>query len=105
MKKVAYFLALIMLFTSVAPMAMAKAEKKDKEKPELSPEDEAKIEELDARILEIKAMDFTQMDREERKEVRKELRDINKEAKASGGGVYLSVGAIIIILLVLILVL
>ena len=98
-------MALMMMFTSVAPMAMANVEKKDKEKPALSPEDEAKIAQLDARILEIKAMDFSDMDREERKEIRNELRDINKEAKAAGGGVYLSVGAIIIILLVLILVL
>ncbi|MEX2513312.1 MAG: hypothetical protein WD398_10435 [Cyclobacteriaceae bacterium] len=105
MKKVTCLLALIMMFTSMAPVAMAKVEKKDKEKPELSPEDEAKIAQLDARILEIKAMDFTQMDREERKEIRNELRDINKEAKAAGRGVYLSVGAIIIILLILILVL
>jgi hypothetical protein len=48
-------------------------------------------------------MEFSTMTKAEKKEVRKELRDINKESKRLSGGVYISVGAIIIILLILIL--
>lgn len=104
MKKLAYFLSFVMLFTSVAPMAMAKEDKNVKENPELSPAEEERLEELDSRFLEIKEMDFKSMDKAERKAIKKELRDINKEAKDLGGGVYISAGAIIIILLILILI-
>ncbi|GAB1462552.1 hypothetical protein [Pedobacter sp.] len=47
----------------------------------------------------------TNLSKEERKELRKELKEMKKKANALGGGIYLSVGAIIIILLVLILIL
>jgi flagellar biosynthesis/type III secretory pathway M-ring protein FliF/YscJ len=102
MKKIAYFLSLVLLFSAVAPAAMAKDRKEKPENEALSPEETARLEQLDNRFLEIKAMDFESMERDERKEVRKELREINKEAKALGGGVYISTGAIIIILLLII---
>ncbi len=67
---------------------------------------EARIEEIKARVMEIKEMDKSKLSSEDRKALRHELRDMNKEARAmTGGGVYLSVGAIIIIILVLILIL
>ncbi|WP_339924024.1 hypothetical protein [uncultured Cyclobacterium sp.] len=101
MKKIAYFLSFALLFTSLAPAAMAKDGDNNPEKKELSPEDQARLEELDSRILEIKAMDFKAMDKSERKEIREELREINKEAKERGSGIYISTGAIIIILLLI----
>ncbi|MBD8488925.1 hypothetical protein IFO69_09230 [Echinicola sp. CAU 1574] len=104
MKRVAYFLAVMFCFTAFAPGAMAEPVKKDKEKTELSAEDEARLEEMKSRVEEIKSMDFSEMSKDERKEVRDELRGMKKEAKAMGQGIYLSVGAIIIILLILILV-
>lgn len=65
-----------------------------------------RIEKLEARVQEINAMDLSSMTRTEKREVKKELREIQKENKTMGGsGVYLSVGAIIIILLLLILLL
>jgi len=60
---------------------------------------------LKARLLEIKDMDKTDLNRTEKKELRKEVRAIKSELQAAGGGVYLSVGAIIIVLLLLILLL
>jgi hypothetical protein len=50
-------------------------------------------------------MDKSALSRVERKALRNELLEMKKEAKAMSGGVYLSVSAIIIILLVLILIL
>ncbi len=100
MKKIAFFLSILMMFTATVPYAVAKD---DKDKPALSEEDEARLEELKERVDEIKAMEFSTMTKAEKKEVRKELRDINKETKRLSGGVYISVGAIIIILLLLIL--
>ncbi|MCC5936048.1 MAG: hypothetical protein JJU34_02085 [Lunatimonas sp.] len=101
MRKIAFFLSLVFLFTSLAPAAMAKA---DKDPKTLSPEDELRMEEISDRVAEIKAMNFAELSKTEKREVRKELREINKEAKAISGGVYLSVGAIIVILLILILI-
>jgi uncharacterized membrane protein YkgB len=61
---------------------------------------------LESRVQEINAMDLSSMTRTDKREVKKELREIQKENKTmAGSGVYLSVGAIIIILLILILVL
>ena len=57
------------------------------------------------RLEEIRDMNKSELTRVEKKELRKEVKEIKKEMKAIGKGVYLSVGAIIIILLILLLVL
>ncbi len=56
------------------------------------------------RLNEIKSMDVKTLSREQRKELRHEVKSI-KKTTSSNGGVYLSVGAIIIIILLLILIL
>ncbi|AWW33147.1 hypothetical protein DN752_11550 [Echinicola strongylocentroti] len=104
MKKIAYFLAVMFCFAAFSPAAMAAPVKKEKEKTELSPEEETRLAEINERVDEIKSMDFSEMSKDEIKDVRDELRGMKKEAKTMGEGIYLSVGAIIIILLVLILV-
>ncbi|WP_137401594.1 hypothetical protein [Echinicola rosea] len=104
MKKIAYFLAVMFCFVAFSPATTAAPVKKEKVKTELSPEEEARLAEINSRVDEIKAMDFSEMSKDEIKEVRDELRGMKKEAKKMGGGIYLSVGAIIIILLILILV-
>jgi VIT1/CCC1 family predicted Fe2+/Mn2+ transporter len=43
-------------------------------------------------------MDKSSLNSSEKKELRKEVREIKSELKASGNGVYFSVGAIIIII-------
>lgn len=66
------------------------------------------------RMNEIKAMDISTLNSSEKKELRNELRSIKSELKANGestyiegrnGGVYISVGAAIIIVLLLVLIL
>ncbi len=104
MKKIAYFLSVMFLFTAFAPAAMAKDVKNEKnEKSELTAEEQLRLEQIDYRLAEIKEMDFASMTKAERKEIKGELKDMNKEARAIGDGVYLSVGAIILIVLLLIL--
>lgn len=67
---------------------------------------QARLEEINIRVHEIKAMDKSQLTKEDRRELRDELKSMKKESRAMGsGGIYLSVGAIIIIILVLILIL
>ena len=65
----------------------------------------ARLEEIKSRVNEIRAMDKSELSKAERKALKKELKDMNKEARTMKGGVYLSVGAIIIIILLLILIL
>ncbi len=65
----------------------------------------ARLETIRARVEEIKSIDKSTLSRSEKKALKKELREMNREARTMRGGVYLSVGAIIIIILVLILIL
>lgn len=64
-----------------------------------------KSEQMLIRLNEIKEMDKSSLTGTEKKNLRREVRDMKKEMKAVSGGVYLSVGAIIIIILLLILLL
>lgn len=70
---------------------------------------------LVARVEAIRAMDFSTLNASEKKELRKELRTIKTDLKKSNkrdvvvshsnGGLYLSIGAILLIILLLILIL
>jgi hypothetical protein len=64
---------------------------------------EARVTELTQRLEEIKAMDHKSLTRAEKKALRGEVRSIKKEMAALSGGVYISIGAILIIILLLIL--
>ena len=57
------------------------------------------------RLEEIKDINKSALTSSEKKDLRKEVKGIKKEMKAISGGVYLSVGAIIIVILLLILLL
>ncbi|HYM92646.1 MAG TPA: hypothetical protein VET23_00785 [Chitinophagaceae bacterium] len=69
-----------------------------------------KTEDTRARILinrleEIRYMNKSELTRSGKKDLRKEVKEIKKEMRTISGGVYLSVGAIIIVILLLILLL
>jgi hypothetical protein len=67
---------------------------------------EAHSQQIMNRLIEIRDMDKSNLTSSEKKALRKEVKEIKKEARADKGhGVYLSVGAIIIIVLLLILLL
>lgn len=55
------------------------------------------------RLNDIKAIDKSTLTRMEKKNLRKEVKSIREEMKTIKGGIYLSVGAIIIVILLLIL--
>lgn len=102
MKKLIYSFALIfMLGISVNTVSAATT----KDKVEMTAEQKVQLEKITNRVEEIRAMDKSNLSRSEKKELRKELREMKHQARAMGGGVYLSVGAIIIIILLLILIL
>lgn len=58
---------------------------------------------LENRLHEIKAMDLSSLSNKEKRTLRKEVKSI--ERQMNGGGLYISVGAAIIIVLLLILIL
>ena len=64
-----------------------------------------KYEQLEQRLMQIKNMSKENLTSSDKKELRKEVKGIKKEMRASKNGVYLSVGAIIIIALLLIILL
>jgi hypothetical protein len=66
---------------------------------------EAQAQRLAQRLEEIRSMDTKSMSRQEKKALRTEVRTIKKEMAAISGGVYLSIGAILLIALLLILLL
>lgn len=103
------FMLLLMVVTTFAEAAPNNNEpvRSKKEVAAMTPaERDARVATIIKRVEEIKAMDRSNLSRAERKELKKELRNLNKEARVFGrGGIYLSVGAILVIILILILVL
>lgn len=67
--------------------------------------EDARAKVLALRLEEIKSTDKSTLSRSEKKELRKETKDIKKEIKTMSNGVYISIGALIIIILLLILIL
>lgn len=63
------------------------------------------LDSLHLRVNQIKSIDKSKLNAYERKALRKELRTIKKNAIKSGGGVYISIGALLVVILLLILLL
>ncbi|MBC5842749.1 MAG: hypothetical protein K2Y30_03995 [Flavobacteriaceae bacterium] len=100
MKKLNFFLMIMLMSLCVFPTTMLANEKNPAAK-EVPAAVQLKLD----RLEEIKEMDKSDMSRAEKKELRKEVKEIKTDLKSTGNGVYLSVGAIIIIVLLLILLL
>src|ERR1044072_261922 len=101
MKRTLY-LALIVVLTAIAPASYAANNSTDPVKERVAnmtdEQKKARGEEIKRRVYEIRDMDKSNLTRADRKALRKELREMKKEARAIQG-IYLSVGAIIIIIL------
>ncbi|MFH4965241.1 hypothetical protein V8G69_09590 [Gaetbulibacter sp. M235] len=100
MKKTTFYLLIVMLL-SVLPNTVMASEKSPAPIDKPITEIPAEIKTMLNRLDEIKEMDKSNLKSSERRELRKEVREIKKEIKAKGGGLYISAGAIIIILLIL----
>ena len=105
MKKITFYLMMMILSLSVVPTQMLAAVKNPTSVSNTPKEVPAEVKVLLNRLDEIKAMDKSSLNASEKKELRKEVRAIKAELKSTGNGVYLSVGAIIIVILLLILLL
>lgn len=70
--------------------------------PVPTPAESARILTLESRLKEVNTMDKSELKAAEKKELRKEVKSIKHELRTISGGVYLSAGAVILILLLLI---
>ena len=110
MKKLFLFIVAASMLLLFIPTQL-KAETASSTAPIAATAESAASTALLARLDEIKAMDISVLNSSEKKELRKEVREIKSELKVSGesnssnvhgGGIYLSAGAAIIIVLLLI---
>ena len=97
-KKILPILLVVCSFSFVAPTFATRAVPAKTEIPK-----EVRAQQIESRIIEIRDMDKTNLSRAEKKDLRKEVKGLKKEARERG--IYLSIGAIIIIILLLILLL
>ena len=112
MKKVLFYLPALLIFFSLRGMcadvtntgAALNLPSKEVIANMTEEQKQALILQMKDRVEAIKAMDKSQLTKEERKAMRTELKDMKKEARAVTG-VYISVGALIIIILLLIIIL
>ena len=99
------FIAILMIFTLGISTTFAE-NKNPKSKTEVTTEQKLSSEEitrLTNRVKEIYNMDKSKMTFTEKRELRKEVKEIKKTMKADGVVIYLSSAAIVIIILLIIL--
>jgi hypothetical protein len=102
MKKLMICIATASLFLAFTPVqAVAAMEATPTSNPVPNSADAEKVNVLVKRLNEIDAMDKSNLSSSEKKELRKEVRTIKKEVKALGGGVYISVGVLLLIIILL----
>jgi hypothetical protein len=104
MKKINLYPILLAMLISLSPVHLFAS---DGESPVATPAAEAaRAEVLINRLEEIKRMDMSTLSRAEKKELRNEVRETKKELKTNkSGGVYLSLGALLLVIILLILLL
>jgi hypothetical protein len=61
-----------------------------------------RLNQIYARLVQIQNMDKSALSSQEKKTLRKEVRAMKAEARESSGGIYLSIGAVILIIVLLI---
>jgi hypothetical protein len=97
-KKIISALLIAMCFSLLTPVYAANETPVKTEVPK-----EVRAHQIENRLMEIREMAKSNLSRAEKKDLRKEVKSLKKEAATQG--IYLSIGAIIIIILLLILIL
>ena len=93
-----YLFALMMAVTSFATTTQA-ATLTAKEQSEM------RVTEIKQRVEQIRSMDLSSLSKTERVNLKQELKGMNKELRQLDGVIYISVGALILIIVILILIL
>lgn len=102
-KSILCLMTVFLSFTFIPAQLKAETEPVSSSMPSSNPAETAKAKVLLNRLNEIKLMDKSKLNSSEKKQLRKEVRSTKKQLREMGGGIYLSVGAIIIIILLLVL--
>jgi hypothetical protein len=103
MKKIVLCLMATVLSLTFVPLQLSAATEKEPTSVVVpKPEDSAEAKVLGNRLNEIKALDKSTMNAEEKKAARKEVKSIKRELRELGGGVYLSGAAIVLIVILLV---
>jgi hypothetical protein len=97
-KNIISALLIAMCFSLLTPVYAANETPVKTEVPK-----EVRAQQIENRLMEIRQMSKTNLSKAEKKDLRKEVKRLKKEASTQG--IYLSVGAVIIIILLLILLL
>ncbi len=109
MKKTVFFtMALMFMFTANTLFAENINHKPAADEATVPVENrlsEEEISRMTKRVEEIRDMDKSEMNAKDRKELRKELKEIKKDIKKSGNTIYISSGALILIIILLIILL
>jgi hypothetical protein len=104
MKKLSLYAMILLVSLSSFSSPIIAAEKNPKTPTETKAV-QAEVSKLVTRLETIRAMDKSTLDRSEKRVLRKEVRAIKSELKDKRHGVYVSVGAFIIIILLLVILL
>jgi hypothetical protein len=105
MKKISLYAMILMVSLSSISSPLFATEKNPMVVTSKTKEGQAEITKLMTRLETIKAMDKSTLDRSEKRVLLKEVRAIKSELKDKRHGVYVSVGAFIIIILLLVILL
>ena len=104
-KSILCTLAAILLFFFFPAQAFSSTPKDSTASFSAKPIELVKSEVLIARLNEIKSVNKSNLNFSEKRQLRKETRSIKKELQQLNGGVYISAGAVILILVLLIILL
>ena len=104
-KKIFRIASIVILIAIALPASSAIVAPATSQTNSAAKTNDARAQVLLQRLESIRSMNKSEMTRLEKKSLRNEVKDIKKEMKSMSGGVYLSVGAIIIVILLLILIL
>ena len=101
MKKARLYLLILMVSLGAFTTVNASEKKPITAPSEIPAEIPAEVKVMLDRLEEIKNMDKSELDRFEKKALRKEVRSMKSQIRTSGNGIYITTGALIVILLLI----
>jgi len=106
MKKIVFcFMAIFLSLTFFPLQSNATVPEESSTLVDPKPAESTEAKALEIRLNELNSMDKSKLTSAEKKNLRKEVKSINHKLREIGGGVYLSVGAVILIAILLIILL